>query len=62
MALWGLGNSLPIYTTRPEAGEGKKTCTYSQSAWITLLAKWVVFFNILLWGGIGIYEAVRFIV
>jgi hypothetical protein len=59
--LKGIGQSLPIYTTRQSAGD-KVTCTYSQSAWITLLAQFIVFGNIILWGGIGLYEGVKFIV
>lgn len=56
-----LGMSAPIYTTRP-AGRHAETATYSQSLWITLLAQVVVFANVILWGGIGIVEAVSRII
>lgn len=61
MGIRSLGLALPIYTTRPSAGDGA-TATYSQSAWITFAVIWTVSLNIIAWGGIGLYEAVRFII
>ena len=49
----GLGVSLPIYVTR-ETAHGE-TAEYSLSLWMTLLAGLLVWLNVVLWGGYGIY-------
>lgn len=51
---------VPLWVSRPEA-DGR-THTLSGAAWQIFLL-WLVFLaNALLWGGVGIYEAVRVIV
>lgn len=55
----GLSESFPIYTTRKSGGG--ETMTYSQTYWMTALAQLLIWFNIVIWGGIGIYEAVRLV-
>lgn len=54
----GLNTSLPIYTTRPHGRDGE-TASYSVSLWMTLLAGLLVWLNVVVWGAVGIYEAVR---
>jgi hypothetical protein len=52
----GLGMSLPVYTTRRD-GTGE-SATYSCSLWMTLLAGFIVWLNIIVWGLIGLAAAV----
>lgn len=53
----GLGTSLPIYVTRKSA-EGE-TAEYSLSLWMTLVAILLVWLNVMAWGCLGLYVAVR---
>lgn len=57
MIYGNLNASAPIYVTRKNA-DGI-IATYSLSIWMTLLALMIVWTNIVVWGGIGLYEAVR---
>jgi hypothetical protein len=54
-----LGTSMPIYVTNATA-DGT-IAYYSMPLWASLAGLLVVFFNALLWGGIGIYKAVEVI-
>lgn len=55
----GLGQTMPIYVTRKDAHG--QTMTYSQTYWMTALAQFVVWFNVVLWAVVGVVEAVRVI-
>lgn len=48
---------MPIYTTRPSAGDSE-TGSLSISIWIALLAMLLVLANVILWGVIGVVMAV----
>ena len=54
-----LSYPMPIWVSRPEA-DGM-THALKVSAWQILILWFVIFANALLWGGFGIYEAVRVI-
>lgn len=57
MKLEGLGMSLPVYVTRKTAhGE---TYQYSLSLWMTLLAIFLLWLNVVVWGAVGLIAAVR---
>jgi hypothetical protein len=53
-----LGISVPIYVTRKSA-DGE-TGSYSLSLWMTALAILLVWTNVVVWGVIGLVEAVRY--
>jgi len=54
-----LQSSIPVYVTRKDA-DGN-TGTYSYSIWMTLLAGFVVWLNVVVWGAVGLVTAVRVI-
>lgn len=56
----GWGQQLPVYTTRPSANNGE-TSSYWLAGWIAALILYILPVNIILWGSIGVYEAIRFI-
>lgn len=56
--LGDLGASAPVYVTRKTAGG--VVAHYSLSIWMSLLAMCLVWLNIVVWGVIGLVEAVRF--
>ena len=55
-----LGTSVPVYVTNKTA-EGI-TMAYSMPVWIPLLGMLIVTLNVFLWGGIGIYEAFKWVI
>jgi hypothetical protein len=55
-----LRTSAPIYVTRKTA-DGE-TANYSLSIWMTLLVILLLWLNVVVWGCLGLYEAVRVIV
>lgn len=57
---YGLSNSMPIYTTREDAN--RESATYSLSLWMTLMAIFLIWANIIIWSLIGLFVAVRVIV
>lgn len=50
----GLNGSYPIYVTRKTAGG--ETMSYSLSLWMTLLVILLVWANVIVWAGYGLYE------
>lgn len=57
----GLMTSMPVYVTRPHGRDGK-TVSYSMSLWMSLLAMLLLWLNVVVWGVVGVYAAVRVIV
>ena len=55
-----LSAAMPIYVTRKTAGGA--TGSLSLSIWMQLLAMMLIWFNVVVWAGIGLYVAVRWIV
>lgn len=51
-----LGASFPIYVTRKDAGGA--TMSYSMSLWMSLLAQFIIWFNVVGWGVYGIAELI----
>lgn len=47
----------PVYVTRKTAHD--ETGSVSMSLWMQLLTLILIWLNIVIWGGIGLYEAVR---
>lgn len=60
MSFNNLGISVPIYVTRQSANG--ETGSYFISLWVSLLCILIAILNIVLWGGIGIYEAISRII
>lgn len=56
----GLNTSLPVYVTRKTANG--QTASYSCPAWMPIFAVLLFLLNVIVWGGIGLYEAGRLIV
>jgi len=60
ISAWGLGKSMSVYVTRPH-GTNKETYSYTMSAWMILLAMFLIWGNVIAWGCIGLYQAWRVI-
>lgn len=52
-----LADSTPIYVTRKTAGG--ETGSYGMSLWMSLIALLLIWLNVIVWGCLGLYEAVR---
>lgn len=53
----GMNQALPVYVTRKTAhGE---TAEYEMSLWMTMLAGFMVWLNIVVWGVVGLRKAVK---
>jgi hypothetical protein len=50
---------VPIFVTRPTAN--KTIFDINVPMWLALLLALIVLFNLLLWGGIGVFEAISWI-
>jgi hypothetical protein len=55
---YGLNESLPVYVTR-KYGEHGTAAHYDCSIWMTLLAGFLIWLNIVVWGILGLYFAVK---
>lgn len=53
----GLGTPLPIYVTRENANG--QIAEFTLSAWMILLAMFIVWANVVLWGAYGLAAVVR---
>ncbi len=60
MNLSDLNTPVPVYVTRASAHGA--TGSYMVPAWMFLSAGLLLTLNIVLWSGIGLFEAVQFIV
>lgn len=57
MSAKGLGTAMPVYVTRQTA-DGL-IAQYSLSLWMTLLAVFLLWANVVAWGIVGLIYAVR---
>ena len=57
MSVKNLGQTMPVYVTR-KMGNGD-IVYYSMSIWMSLLVMFLAWINVVVWGVLGLYFAVR---